>query len=44
MRNLCESDNLEMFVKMREYLAENDFAFEEIKPHFLIRSYKSVNL
>jgi hypothetical protein len=35
-KSLCESYTLEMFVNMREYLEENDNAFEEIKPHVLI--------
>jgi hypothetical protein len=30
-----ESDTLEMFVNMSEYLEENDYAFEEIKLHVL---------
>jgi hypothetical protein len=34
-KSLCESDTLEMFVSMSEYLEENDYAFEEIKPHVL---------
>jgi hypothetical protein len=34
-KSLCESDTLEMFVNMTEYLEENDYAFEEIKPHVL---------
>jgi hypothetical protein len=32
-KSLCESDTLEIFVNMSEYLEENDYAFEEIKPH-----------
>jgi hypothetical protein len=32
---LCESDTLEMFFNMSEYLEKNDYAFEEIKPHVL---------
>jgi hypothetical protein len=28
---LCESDSIEMFVSMSEYLQENDYNFEEIK-------------
>jgi hypothetical protein len=35
-KSLCESDTLEMFVNMGEYLEENDCAFEESKPHVLI--------
>jgi hypothetical protein len=31
-KNLCVSDTLEMLVSMSEYLEENDYAFEEIKP------------
>jgi hypothetical protein len=31
----CESNTLEIFVNMSEYLEENDYVFEEIKPHFL---------
>jgi hypothetical protein len=34
-KSLCENDTLEMFVTMSEYLEENDYAFEEIKPHAL---------
>jgi hypothetical protein len=34
-KSLCESDTLEMFVNMSEYLEKNDYAFEEIKPHVL---------
>jgi hypothetical protein len=34
-KSLCESDTLEIFVNMSEYLKENDYAFEEIKPHVL---------
>jgi hypothetical protein len=34
-KSLCESHALEMFVNMSEYLEENDYAFEEIKPHVL---------
>jgi hypothetical protein len=32
---VCESDTLEMFVSMSEYLEENYYAYEEIKPHVL---------
>jgi hypothetical protein len=35
MESLCENNTLEMFVNMSEYLEENDYAFEEIKPHVL---------
>jgi hypothetical protein len=31
----CESDTLEIFVNMSEYLEENDYAFEVIKSHVL---------
>jgi hypothetical protein len=31
----CEIDTLESFVTMSVYLEENDYAFEEIKPHVL---------
>jgi hypothetical protein len=34
-KSLCESDTLEIFATMSEYLEENDYAFEEIKPHVL---------
>jgi hypothetical protein len=34
-KSLCESDTLEMFVNMSEYLEENYYTFEEIKPHVL---------
>jgi hypothetical protein len=34
-KSLCESDTLEMFVNMSEYLKENYYASEEIKPHVL---------
>jgi hypothetical protein len=34
-KSLSESDTLEMFVNMSEYLEENYYAFEEIKPHVL---------
>jgi hypothetical protein len=34
-KSLCESDTLEMFINMTEYLEENDFAFKEIKSHVL---------
>jgi hypothetical protein len=34
-KSLCESDTVEMFVNMSEYLEENDYTFEEIKPHVL---------
>jgi hypothetical protein len=34
-KSLCESDTLEMFVNMSEYLEENDYAFEEIKLNVL---------
>jgi hypothetical protein len=34
-KSLCESDTLEMFVNMSEYLEENDYTFEKIKPHVL---------
>jgi hypothetical protein len=34
-KSLCESDTLEIFVNMSEYLEENDYAFKEIKPHVL---------
>jgi hypothetical protein len=34
-KSLCENDTLEMFVNLSEYLEENDYAFEEIKPHVL---------
>jgi hypothetical protein len=36
-KSLCESDTLGMFVNMSEYLylEENDYAFEETKPHVL---------
>jgi hypothetical protein len=30
--SLCESDTLEMFANVSEYLAENLYAFEEITP------------
>jgi hypothetical protein len=33
--SLSESDTPEMFVSMSEYLEENDYSFEEIKPHVL---------
>jgi hypothetical protein len=36
-KSLCENDTLEMFVTMSDYLEENDYAFEEIKPHVLTR-------
>jgi hypothetical protein len=36
-KSLCGSDTLEIFVNMSEYLEENDYAFEEIKPHVLTR-------
>jgi hypothetical protein len=37
-KSLCESDTLEMFVNMSEYLEKKkDYAFEEIKPHVLTR-------
>jgi hypothetical protein len=32
-KSVCESDTLEMFVSMNEYLEEIDYVFEEIKPH-----------
>jgi hypothetical protein len=36
-KSICESDTLEIFVNMSEYLEENDYAdYEEIKPHVLI--------
>jgi hypothetical protein len=34
-KSLCENDTLEMFVNMSEYLEENDYASEEIKPQVL---------
>jgi hypothetical protein len=34
-KSLCGNDTLEMFVNMIEYLEENDYAFQEIKPHLL---------
>jgi hypothetical protein len=34
-KSLCESDTLEMFVIISEYLEENDYTSEEIKPHVL---------
>jgi hypothetical protein len=34
-KSLCENDTLEIFVTMSEHLEENDYAFEEIKPHVL---------
>jgi hypothetical protein len=34
-KSLCENDTLEMFVNTSEYIEENDYAFEEIKPHVL---------
>jgi hypothetical protein len=34
-KSLCESDTLEMFVNMSDYLEENDYTFEEIKPRVL---------
>jgi hypothetical protein len=34
-KSLCVNDTLEMFDNMNEYLEENDYAFEEIKPHVL---------
>jgi hypothetical protein len=34
-KSLCDSDTLEMFLNMSEYLEENDYAFEESKPHVL---------
>jgi hypothetical protein len=36
-KSLCENDALEMFFTVSEYLEENDYAFEEIKPHVLTR-------
>jgi hypothetical protein len=30
LKSLCESDSIEMFVNMSEYLQENDYEFEEI--------------
>jgi hypothetical protein len=34
-KSLCESETLEMFVNMIEYLEENGYASEKIKPHVL---------
>jgi hypothetical protein len=34
-KSLCESDTLEIFDNMSEYLEENYYEFEEIKPHVL---------
>jgi hypothetical protein len=34
-KSLCESDSTEIFVDMSEYLEENCYEFEEIKPHVL---------
>jgi hypothetical protein len=33
--SLCESDTIEIFDNMTEYLEEKDDAFEEMKPHIL---------
>jgi hypothetical protein len=34
-KSLCESDTQELFISMSEYLEENVYAFQEIKPHVL---------
>jgi hypothetical protein len=34
-KSLCESDSIEMFVSMSEYLQGNDYEFKEIKPQVL---------
>jgi hypothetical protein len=34
-KSLCESNTLEMFDSMSEYLEENHYAFEDIKPDVL---------
>jgi hypothetical protein len=34
-KSLCNSDTLEMFVNMSEYLEENDYAFEENELHVM---------
>jgi hypothetical protein len=34
-KSFFEDETLEMFVVMSEYIAENDYAFEEIKPHLI---------
>lgn len=34
-KSLCGSEIPEMYVNMSEYTEENDYAFEEIKPHIL---------
>jgi hypothetical protein len=34
-KNLCESDTVEILVSMSDYLEENNYAFEKIKPRLL---------
>jgi hypothetical protein len=36
-QSLCGNDAIELFVKVSEYLEENDYVSEEIKPHVLLR-------
>jgi hypothetical protein len=35
-KSICESNTLEIYVTMTEYPGENDYVFEEIKPHVLV--------
>jgi hypothetical protein len=37
--SLCESDTLEVFVTMSEYLEGNGHTFEDVKSHVLLYIY-----